>query len=349
MVNFTSCKIVYSGFISQKKLDYYHVSDIKDYISVDTDFYARTYPILDHEDVYLNIEDDETIKALLSSLLLYFSDSSKFSYCGYPDNYYNANVFRSKNLSDYFYVLKNGYHEANFIYKAIDNDTIYRLRVFSNHKTIRGKSYNFCLRLDRPYNFVLSEEYKISDRYATACPEYFEYNGRLYHKVKGDELNVTDTQEELGELLGYIIREEDISSFIQEYPSVDYIIDNGIYDYETNNRVALYSLNSYPDFSIICMHQLGNYILYHCEGEKDLQFEIRDKAKEENLPCDTALEKFYEDESNEYYFYVIKSQYIVVIYNDGTSENIVTALNAGLVTIDDLDEFGIEYHVKPKK
>lgn len=76
--------------------------------------------------------------------------------------------------------------------------------------------------------------------------------------------------------------------------------------------------------------------------------EIRDRAKEENLPCDTALEKFYEDESNEYYFSVIKSQYVVVTYNNGSSEDITTALTAGRVVIADLDEFGIEYHTEPK-
>ena len=159
VLNFTGCKIVYSGFISQKKLDYYHVSDIKDYITVDTDFCARTYPILDHEDVYFNIENDEDLEKLLSSLLLYFGDSSKFAYCGYPDDYYNANVFRSDDISDYFYVLNSGYYEARFIYKAIGNDTVYRLRLFSQEITIRGNSYNVCLRLDRPYNFALSEEY----------------------------------------------------------------------------------------------------------------------------------------------------------------------------------------------
>ena len=87
------------------------------------------------------------------------------------------------------------------------------------------------------------------------------------------------------------------------------------------------------------------------ESEQDLQFEIveiRDREKEENLPCDTALEKFYEDESNEYYFSVIKSQYVVVTYNDGSSEDIVTALNADRITMADLDKFNIEYRIEPK-
>ena len=37
------------------------------------------------------------------------------------------------------------------------------------------------------------------------------------------------------------------------------------------------------------MRQLGDYVLFQSEGEQDLQFEIRDREKEENLPCDTTL------------------------------------------------------------
>ena len=98
--------------------------------------------------------------------------------------------------------------------------------------------------------------------YAAAYPQDFEYNGRHYRLVQGVGVKKTVTQEELGELLGYIIREEDVSAFTQEYPSVDYVIDNGIYDYDTNNRVAFYSVKAYPDLSIICMNQLGEYVLF---------------------------------------------------------------------------------------
>jgi hypothetical protein len=75
--------------------------------------------------------------------------------------------------------------------------------------------------------------------------------------------------------------------------------------------------------------------------------EIHDRAKEEQLACAEAEELFYEDETNRYYFNVIKSHYIMVTYNNGNSEDIVTALNAGRATIADLDEFGIEYHTEP--
>ena len=77
--------------------------------------------------------------------------------------------------------------------------------------------------------------------------------------------------------------------------------------------------------------------------------EIRDRAMEEQLPCAEAEELFYEDETTQYYFNVIKSHYIIVTYNNGNSEDIAAALNAGRATIADLDEFGIAYHTVTKK
>ncbi|MBQ8831578.1 MAG: hypothetical protein IJ017_08265 [Oscillospiraceae bacterium] len=76
--------------------------------------------------------------------------------------------------------------------------------------------------------------------------------------------------------------------------------------------------------------------------------DIYDRAEEEQLPCDEALELFYEDETNEYYFSCIKSHYIMVMDNTGRTVDVVTALNEGLITITDLDRYGIEYYTEPK-
>ena len=77
--------------------------------------------------------------------------------------------------------------------------------------------------------------------------------------------------------------------------------------------------------------------------------EIRDRTEYEPLECAEATVLFYEDETTYYWFNVIKSHYIMVTYNNGNSEDIVTALNAGRATIADLDEFDIEYHTEPKQ
>lgn len=77
--------------------------------------------------------------------------------------------------------------------------------------------------------------------------------------------------------------------------------------------------------------------------------DILDRAKEEQLACADAIEKFYEDDTNEYYFSCIKSHYIIVMDNTGRTIDIVTALNEGLATIADLDYYGIQYYVEPKE
>ena len=77
--------------------------------------------------------------------------------------------------------------------------------------------------------------------------------------------------------------------------------------------------------------------------------EIRDRTEEEELFCSDAEELFYGDKTTEYRFGAIKSHYVIVTYNNGNSEDITTALNAGRATIADLDMFGIEYLLKSKK
>ena len=64
---------------------------------------------------------------------------------------------------------------------------------------------------------------------------------------------------------------------------------------------------------------------------------------------DMALEKFYEDEENEYKFAAIMSPWVTVYYRNGTTENIVDAINAGRATLADLTRFGFSYYVVSKK
>ncbi len=74
---------------------------------------------------------------------------------------------------------------------------------------------------------------------------------------------------------------------------------------------------------------------------------IVDRTKTEGLPYDMAEEKFFEDGDNEYYFGGIYSHYVIVHYEDGNQEDIVTALNAGRATIADLDKFEVDYIARP--
>ena len=76
--------------------------------------------------------------------------------------------------------------------------------------------------------------------------------------------------------------------------------------------------------------------------------DIWDRTKEEQLDCNDALEKFWEDETTEYYFSCIKSHYIMVMDSTGRTIDVITALNEGLITIENLDSYGIEYYSEPK-
>lgn len=75
---------------------------------------------------------------------------------------------------------------------------------------------------------------------------------------------------------------------------------------------------------------------------------IVDRTETEQLDFATAQELFFEDADNRYYFPHIISQYVIVQYADGTSEDIVSALETGKVVVKDLDRFGIDYITEPK-
>ncbi len=85
------------------------------------------------------------------------------------------------------------------------------------------------------------------------------------------------------------------------------------------------------------------------EKPNDTISDITDPTDDPNFVYNTAIEKIYEDERNEYFISGLYSQHIIVHYTDGTQEDIVTALNAGRATFADLDKFGIRYWVEPKE
>ena len=76
--------------------------------------------------------------------------------------------------------------------------------------------------------------------------------------------------------------------------------------------------------------------------------DVWDETMREQIACASAEEKFWEDETNEYYFGCIKSHYIMVMDSTGRIIDVVTALEEGLITIETLDHFGIGYTKQPK-
>lgn len=83
------------------------------------------------------------------------------------------------------------------------------------------------------------------------------------------------------------------------------------------------------------------------EGQPDSPlkeiYNIVDRTGLQDIPTDDALECFYTDETFEYFFSSIKSEYVMVYYTDGTSENVKVALEQGHITVADLKKFDIWY------
>ena len=76
--------------------------------------------------------------------------------------------------------------------------------------------------------------------------------------------------------------------------------------------------------------------------------EIIDRTVTEQISTDAALEKFFEDDENEYYYGSIKSEYVIVKYSDGSQETVSSALQNGKITLSDLDKYNIGYIKQPK-
>lgn len=76
---------------------------------------------------------------------------------------------------------------------------------------------------------------------------------------------------------------------------------------------------------------------------------IIDLTKENDITYETNMEYFYQDEEYQYFFGGARGKYIMVYYADGSEENVLTALEKGHITIEDLEKFDIEFYMKPKK
>lgn len=76
---------------------------------------------------------------------------------------------------------------------------------------------------------------------------------------------------------------------------------------------------------------------------------IKDTSKNlEDFACAEMLESFYEDNDYTYYWNCIKNEYVIVEYESGYKEKVSDALKYGTITINDLDNYNIEY-IKYKK
>ncbi len=76
----------------------------------------------------------------------------------------------------------------------------------------------------------------------------------------------------------------------------------------------------------------------------DTIVEIIDKSKnDKNFTCDYILNYFYKDYNYTYYFECTKNNYVIVKFKNGIEVTVSDALNNGYITIDDLDNYNIDY------
>ncbi len=75
---------------------------------------------------------------------------------------------------------------------------------------------------------------------------------------------------------------------------------------------------------------------------------IIDRVEQEQLPCAEALEYFYDDSEYIYYFNCIKQDKILIEYSDGTTKSFDEVFPYD-ITINDLDNYNIEYIKEEKK
>lgn len=109
-----------------------------------------------------------------------------------------------------------------------------------------------------------------------------------------------------------------------------------------------YNTYNCPEFSIPQIKSKTSK--FFCSKEKIGNIvDIVDTTKTiKNFNCAEALEQFYEDEENKYFYSCIKSKYIIVKYESGYQETVENALKNGTINISDLDLYNISYIVEKK-
>ena len=115
---------------------------------------------------------------------------------------------------------------------------------------------------------------------------------------------------------------------------------NVIYEDNTEDSVT----NALKNGTII-ISDLDKYNISYGKEEKvtNIKNIIDETEVEDGFMCASALEEFYKDVENTYYFSCMKSNYVKVIYNDGTEETVKEALMKNKIMINDLDNYNIKY------
>lgn len=99
---------------------------------------------------------------------------------------------------------------------------------------------------------------------------------------------------------------------------------------------------------MVCMVGCNKIEQKSKNNEQKMNFVIIDKGEEEQLTCASALEEFYEDKNYIYEWSCVKNSYMIVRYENGTTQLVSEALKDGNITITDLDKNNIQYYKRKK-
>lgn len=118
----------------------------------------------------------------------------------------------------------------------------------------------------------------------------------------------------------------------------------------TSEENSIEQINSEPNESSESSTQINSESNEPNESSQASVYvvDIWDRSIRECLLVNTAIEKFWEDEANEYCFPNMISHYVMVKDNTGRTVDVKTALEEGLITVKDLDTYGIGYITEPK-
>lgn len=77
-------------------------------------------------------------------------------------------------------------------------------------------------------------------------------NSFTFHDTVYVDKNIRVDNNRIGQLLGYIIRQDDIDDFLKMYPNNEYVIYDSVFDYYNKNRVPFFSIKDDDDLKYIC-------------------------------------------------------------------------------------------------
>ena len=160
----TSCSKTSNNFINDDTLNYYGIIELKDLVSSDV-YYTEEHGTRIQSYLYYN--NDVEFQNLVEDLYEMLLNEELYSYCGYipPTEIMktsNKKIMRSTKLEDH-YINDNDMNKDSitltsciFVYKNINNETIYQLEITSypEVKVINNKEFNVIINLSKQSFYV---------------------------------------------------------------------------------------------------------------------------------------------------------------------------------------------------